>query len=61
MYSTVREIQYSQRHTVINHCDRLITHLSDTDISFILLNISSKIAFVFRVLLVITQNAQESK
>ena len=61
MYSTVREIQYSQRHTVINHCDRHITHLSDTDITFILLNISSKIAFVFRVLLAITQNAQESK
>jgi hypothetical protein len=24
-------IQYSQRHTMINHCDRRITHLSDTD------------------------------
>ena len=24
-------IQYSQRHTMINHCDRCITHLSDTD------------------------------
>ena len=36
------DIQYSQRHSVINHCDRHITHLSDTDISFVLLNISSK-------------------
>jgi hypothetical protein len=35
-------IQYSQRHTIINHCDRRITHLSDTDISFVLSNISSK-------------------
>jgi hypothetical protein len=24
-------IQYSQRHTMINHCDRRITLLSDTD------------------------------
>ena len=34
----------SQRHTctMINHCDRRITHLSDTDISFVLFNISSK-------------------
>jgi hypothetical protein len=36
------DIQYSQRHSVINHCDRHITHLSDLDISFVLLNISSK-------------------
>ena len=37
-------IQYSQRHTgsMINHCDRHTTHLSDLDISFVLLNISSK-------------------
>jgi hypothetical protein len=27
---------------MINHCDRRITHLSDTDISFVLFNISSK-------------------
>ena len=27
-------IQYSQRHSVINYCDRRITLLSDTDISF---------------------------
>ena len=27
-------IQYSQRHSVIIHCDRRITLLSDTDISF---------------------------
>jgi hypothetical protein len=36
------KLQYSQRHTMINHCDRRITHLSDLDISFVLLNISSK-------------------
>jgi hypothetical protein len=36
------EIQYSQRHIMINHCDRRITLLSDTDISFVLFNISSK-------------------
>ena len=34
-------IQYSQRHSVINHCDRRITHFGDLDISFVLLNISS--------------------
>jgi hypothetical protein len=27
---------------MINHCDRHITDLSDTDISFVLFNISSK-------------------
>ena len=34
-------IQYSQRHSVINHCDRHITLLSDTctDISFSLFNL----------------------
>ena len=31
-----------QRHSVINHCDRRITHLGDLDISFVLLNISAK-------------------
>ena len=25
------QIQYSQRHSVVNHCDRHITLLSDTD------------------------------
>ena len=35
-------VQYSQRHTMINHCDRHITLLSDLDISFVLLNISLK-------------------
>ena len=35
-------VQYSQRHTMINHCDRCITLLSELDISFVLLNISSK-------------------
>jgi hypothetical protein len=32
------EVQYSQRHSVINHCDRSSTLLSDTDISFGLFN-----------------------
>ena len=32
-------IQYSQRHSVINHCDKCITLLSDTDISFSLFNL----------------------
>ena len=32
-------LQYSQRHGVINHCDRHITLLSDTDISFGLFNL----------------------
>jgi hypothetical protein len=36
------KLQYSQRHTMINHCDRRITHLSDTDIYFVLFNIPSK-------------------
>ena len=29
-------LQYSQRHQVINHCDRPITNLGDTEISFAL-------------------------
>ena len=32
-------LQYSQKHSVINHCDRRITLLSDTDISFGLFNL----------------------
>jgi hypothetical protein len=32
-------VRYSQRHSVINHCDRRITLLSDTDISFGLFNL----------------------
>jgi hypothetical protein len=32
-------LQYSQRHSVINHCDRRITLLNDTDISFVLFNL----------------------
>ena len=31
-------LQYSQRHQVINHCDRTITNLGDTEISFALFN-----------------------
>ena len=32
-------MQYSQIHSAINHCDRCITLLSDTDISFVLFNL----------------------
>ena len=32
-------VQFSQRHSVINHCDRHITLLSDTDMSFGLFNL----------------------
>jgi hypothetical protein len=47
---------------MINHCDRGTTHLSDTDIPFVLFNISSKChLYKCLVLLAITQNAQESK
>ena len=35
-------IQYRQRQSVINHCDRCIALLGDLDISFVLLNMSSK-------------------
>ena len=52
-------IQYSQRHSVINHCDRRITHLGDLNIhvSFALLNIS----LTYRVLLTITQKVYQNK
>ena len=32
-------VKYSQRHDVINYCDRRITCLGDLDIAFVLLNI----------------------
>ena len=35
----VPDLQYSQRHSMINHCDRRITLLSYTDISFGLFNL----------------------
>jgi hypothetical protein len=53
--------QYSQRHSVINHCDRCITHLGDLDKSFVLLNIFSKFLLPFRVLLTITQKAYQNQ
>jgi hypothetical protein len=40
-------IQYSQRHSVINHCDRCITLLSDTDISFALFTLFTYIYLPF--------------
>jgi hypothetical protein len=38
---TYTVIQYSQRHSMINHCDRhaCIIHLGDLDLSFVILNI----------------------
>jgi hypothetical protein len=42
MTGKVIDIQYRQRHSVINHCDIHITHLGDLEIYFVLLNISSK-------------------
>ena len=41
-YLMLSIVQYSQRHSVINHRERRITRLSDLNISFVLLNISSK-------------------
>jgi hypothetical protein len=35
----VLKLQYSQRHSVINHCDRRTTLLNDTDIFFVLFNL----------------------
>ena len=48
----------SWRHTIINHYDRRITHLGDTDISCFVL--SSKFLF-YLVLLVITHYTKEMK
>jgi hypothetical protein len=42
LYIQKMYVQYSQRHSMINHSDRRITHLGDLDISFVLLNISLK-------------------
>ena len=52
--------KYSQRHSVINHCGRHITHLNDLNISFVLLNISSKF-LLHLVILTITQKAYQNK
>ena len=41
-YLMLSIVQYSQRHSMINHSERRITRLSDLNISFVLLNISSK-------------------
>ena len=37
----LQNLHYSQRHGMINHCDRHITLLSDTDIYFVLFNLSA--------------------
>ena len=54
-------LQYRQRHSMKNHCDRHITHLGDLDISFVLLHISSKFLLPFRVFLTITEKAYQNK
>jgi hypothetical protein len=47
---------------MINHCDKRITLFCELDISFVLLNISSKFLLHFnRVLLAITQKAYQNK
>jgi hypothetical protein len=53
-YSTVKNI-------VINHCDRCITHLGDFDISFVLLNISSKFLLHSECYLLSHQKAYQNK
>ena len=56
-------LQYGQRHTMINHCDRHITHLSGTDIYFLFcyIHVDLQKIILCLVLLSITNNAQESK
>ena len=56
-------VQYSQRHTIINHCDRRITHLGDWDIHYIVSfnKYIFKISFTFRVLLTIIQKAYQNR
>ena len=39
LYNGENKLQYSQRHTMINHCDRRITLLSGTDIFYAVLNL----------------------
>jgi len=52
-------IQYSQRHSIINHCDRCITLLSDTDISFGLFDIFIYLDYAFWVIVSNTLNVKE--
>ena len=54
-------LQYSQRHTMINHCDRRITHLGDLNISFVLLNIFSKFLLHLECYLSTTRKAYRNK
>jgi hypothetical protein len=39
-------VMYSLRHTMINHCDRRITHLSDTSITVIYHAMSLTVLYV---------------
>ena len=48
VFVTLFGIQYSHRHTMINHCNRHITLLSDTDISFGLFNLFTYFLVHFR-------------
>jgi hypothetical protein len=55
------KIQYNQRHTLINHCNGRITLLSDTDISFILFNLSLKFFFYYEKKKQFKKNGQQNK
>jgi hypothetical protein len=56
------KVQYSQRHTMINLCDRHITHLGDLDIIiFCSIKYIFQIFITFRVLLTTTQKACQNK
>ena len=39
-------VQYSRIHSMINHCDRHFTVLSDTDISFALFNLITYFLYI---------------
>jgi hypothetical protein len=57
-------LQYSQRHSMINHRDNCITRLGDLDISFVITSIKDifKISYRFRVLFtIIIQKTYQNK
>jgi hypothetical protein len=54
-----QNLQYSQRHSVINHCDRRITLLSDTNIPCGLFNLFTYFDMRFGVIVSSTLNVKE--
>jgi hypothetical protein len=50
----------SEIYSMINNCDRLVTHLGDMDISFVLFNISSKFLLYVECYLLSPKNVQGS-